>query len=60
MKLENIPVALTTEMIDEYMKPVHIAAKIGDLSLIENMVKMAEFVYYQKVRKQCLISLQRM
>jgi alcohol dehydrogenase class IV len=37
MKLENMPVALTAEMIDEYMKPVLMAAKTGDLSLIKNV-----------------------
>ena len=34
MKLENMPVPLTADMIDEYMGPVLRAAKTGDLSLI--------------------------
>jgi alcohol dehydrogenase len=34
MKLENMPVPLTADMIDEYMGPVLWAAKTGDLSLI--------------------------
>jgi len=37
MKLENMPVSLTTEMIDEYMGPVLQAAKTGDLTLIKNV-----------------------
>jgi alcohol dehydrogenase len=34
MKLENMPVPLTVDMIDDYMGPVLQAAKSGDLSLI--------------------------
>ena len=37
MKLENMPVPLTAEMIDEYMGPVLEAARDGDLSLIRNV-----------------------
>ena len=34
MKLENMPIPLTADMIDDYMGPVLQAAKTGDLSLI--------------------------
>lgn len=37
MKLENMPVPLTAEMVDEYMAPVLRAAANGDLSLIRNV-----------------------
>ncbi|NLE44578.1 MAG: iron-containing alcohol dehydrogenase [Chloroflexi bacterium] len=37
MKLENMPVALTAEMVDDYMGPILQAAKTGDLSLIRNV-----------------------
>jgi alcohol dehydrogenase len=37
MKLENMPVPLTADMIDEYMGPVLQAAKTGDLSLIKSV-----------------------
>jgi alcohol dehydrogenase len=37
MKLENMPVPLTADMIDEYMGPVLWAAKTGDLSLINSV-----------------------
>ena len=36
MKLENMPVPMTAEMVDEYMGPILRAAKTGDLSLIKN------------------------
>jgi len=36
MKLQNMPVPLTTDMIDEYMGPILEAAKDGDLSRIKN------------------------
>jgi len=36
MKLENMPVALTAEMVDEYMGPILRAAASGDLSIIKN------------------------
>jgi alcohol dehydrogenase class IV len=37
MKLENMPVPLSAEMVDEYMGPVLEAARTGDLSLIKNV-----------------------
>jgi alcohol dehydrogenase class IV len=37
MKLENMPVALTSEMVDEYMGPILLSAKNGNLSLIKNV-----------------------
>jgi alcohol dehydrogenase len=37
MKLENMPVPLTPEMVDDYMGPVLQAAKTGDLALIRNV-----------------------
>jgi alcohol dehydrogenase class IV len=37
MKLENMPVPLTAEMVDEYMGPVLMAAKTGNLDLIKNV-----------------------
>jgi alcohol dehydrogenase len=37
MKLENMPVPLTAEMVDDYMGPVLEAARYGDLSLIRNV-----------------------
>ena len=37
MKLQNMPVPLTAEMVDDYMGPVLEAAKTGDLSLIKNV-----------------------
>jgi len=37
MKLENMPVPLTADMIDEYMRPILLAARDGDLSLIKNV-----------------------
>jgi alcohol dehydrogenase len=37
MKLENMPVRLTAEMVDEYMGPVLQAAMTGDLELIKNV-----------------------
>ncbi len=36
-KLENMPVPLTAEMVDEYMAPVLLAARDGDLSIIKNV-----------------------
>lgn len=38
MKLENMPVPMTAEMVDEYMAPILEAAKTGNLSLIKNAV----------------------
>jgi len=37
MKLENMPVPLTADMVDEYMGPVLQAARTGDLGLIKNV-----------------------
>jgi alcohol dehydrogenase len=37
MKLENMPVPLTAEMVDEYMGPVLEAARDGDLTVIKNV-----------------------
>ena len=37
MKLENMPIPLTAEMIDEYMDPILQAAKTGDINLIKNV-----------------------
>jgi alcohol dehydrogenase class IV len=37
MKLENMPVPLTADMVDEYMGPILRAARGGDLSLIKNV-----------------------
>lgn len=37
MKLQNMPVPLTPELVDDYMGPVLRAAKTGDLSLIKNL-----------------------
>jgi len=37
MKLENMPVPLTAEMVDEYMGPVLEAARDGDLTIIKNV-----------------------
>jgi len=36
MKLKNMPVPLSAELVDEYMRPVLDAAKVGDFSLIKN------------------------
>ena len=37
MKLQNMPVPLTAEMIDDYMAPILDAAREGDLALIRNV-----------------------
>jgi alcohol dehydrogenase class IV len=37
MKLENMPVPLTADMVDEYMGPILEAATTGDLSAIKNV-----------------------
>jgi alcohol dehydrogenase len=37
MKLENMPVPMTAEMVDEYMRPILLAAKTGDLTIIQNV-----------------------
>lgn len=36
MKLENMPIKLTAETVDEYMGPVLEAARTGDLQLVKN------------------------
>jgi alcohol dehydrogenase class IV len=41
MKLQNMPVPLTAEMVDQYMRPVLEAARDGDLSLIKNVTRLA-------------------
>lgn len=38
MKLQNMPLPLTAEMVDDYMGPVLEAARDGDLSVIRNIV----------------------
>jgi len=37
MKLQNMPVPLTAEMVDEYMRPILEAARDGDLTMIRNV-----------------------
>ncbi|MCF7954151.1 MAG: iron-containing alcohol dehydrogenase [Spirochaetales bacterium] len=37
MKLQNMPVPLTPELVDEYMGPILQAAKTGDLTIIKNL-----------------------
>ncbi len=37
MKLQNMPVPLTAELVDDYMGPVLEAGKTGDLSIIKNL-----------------------
>ncbi len=37
MKLENMPVPLTADLVEEYMRPVLEAAKMGDFDLIKNI-----------------------
>jgi len=37
MKLQNMPVPLTAEMVDEYMGSVLLAARDGDLSLVKSV-----------------------
>ncbi len=37
MKLENMPVPLKAEMVDDYMGPILEAAKTGDLTLVRNV-----------------------
>ncbi len=37
MKLKNMPVPLSSAIVDEYMAPILVAAKQGDFSLIKNM-----------------------
>ena len=37
MKLQNMPIPLTADMVDEYMRPVLEAARDGNLSIIKNV-----------------------
>jgi len=37
MKLQNMPIPMTVEMIDEYMKPILEAARDGNLAFIKNV-----------------------
>ena len=37
MKLENMPVAMNADMVDEYMGPILKAARTGDLGIIKNV-----------------------
>ncbi len=39
MKLQNMPVPLTAEMVDDYMGPVLEAGRTGDLSVIKNLAE---------------------
>ncbi|MCP4296330.1 MAG: iron-containing alcohol dehydrogenase, partial [Proteobacteria bacterium] len=36
MKLQNMPVPLTAELVDKYMKPILLAAEKGDFSLVRD------------------------
>ena len=38
MKLQNMPIPLSSDMIDEYMRPVLRAAATGDISIIKNVL----------------------
>ncbi len=38
MKLENMLVPMTAEMVDEYMGPILQAARTGNLALIKNVL----------------------
>ncbi len=37
MKLQNMPIPLNTDMIDEYMRPILEAAATGDISIVKNI-----------------------
>ena len=37
MKLQNMPVPLSAEMVDEYMGPILQSAKVGDFNIIKNL-----------------------
>ena len=37
MKLHNMPIPLTAEMVDDYLGPTLEAAKYGDLRLVKNI-----------------------
>jgi len=39
MKLKNMPVPLSASLVEEYMRPILLAAKTGDFGLIKNMKK---------------------
>jgi alcohol dehydrogenase class IV len=41
MKLENMPVPLTAEMVDEYMGTVLASAAVGDLQIVRNVAQVA-------------------
>lgn len=38
MKLQNMPIPLTAEMVDEYLRPLLEAARDGDLTRVKNVV----------------------
>lgn len=38
IKLENMPIPMTAEMVDDYMEPILQAAKTGDLNVIRNLL----------------------
>ena len=40
-KLQNMPVPLTAEMVDEYMGPILEAARVGDLTIIKLVVSLS-------------------
>ena len=42
MKLENMPVPLTADLIDEYMGPILEAARDGDVAVIKNVGQVAD------------------
>jgi len=48
MKLENMPVPLTADMIDEYMGPVLQAARTGDLDVIKNVEQRDQLLHGQE------------
>jgi alcohol dehydrogenase len=37
MKLQNMPIPLTAEMVDDYMGPILEAARTGDLGVIKSV-----------------------
>jgi len=39
MKLKNMPVPLSASLVEEYMRPILLAAKTGDFGLVKNMKK---------------------
>jgi alcohol dehydrogenase len=52
MKLQNMPIPLTAEMVDEYMGPILKAATDGNLSRIKN-VQSKESICFHLRRKNC-------